>query len=245
MKPNGVPEPPQGCPITPRVTSIRRVRELDIADFELPIDDLMLCELLPFAHSTDGDGTQWIAVRVTVDLPGTPASVEECGWLPLPELNRLPNLRDLIRQAPDDLASINSILNLERAIKRRFRRQPSARTRLEVNPGDGVALLTAWRDGRRPVLRTLAFIEWVLPHVPEIDEGYVVRAVQILRERTLQRRHREEVIAALDRLVRIVDGWTDWPTPPELEASNPFPEGYFDGIDFEDLFGDEDPEDPI
>jgi len=244
MKPSGTPEPPQGCPLTPRVTSIRRVRELGIADFNLPIDDHLLCELLPFDHSTDGDGNQWIALRATVDIPGTPASVEKSGWLVRDELELLPHLRELIREAPRDLRPLFAISSFERGRTEQKRRHPSARTRREIRPTDGLALLTAWREGRRPVLRTVAFIECALPHVPEVHEGCVLRALQILHERSLQRDQREEVIAALDGLAQIVDGWINWPGTPGLEALNPFPDGFFDGVDLEELFDADETEDP-
>lgn len=244
MKPNGTPQPPEGCPITPRVTSVHRVRELEITNLELPLDESLLCEIIPFAHSTDGEGTQWIAVRVTVDLPGTPVSVEESGWIDLEELHRLPHLRELIREAPHDLRPLHAIFSFERSLKGRNRRRPSTRTRREIRPTDSLALLAAWREGRRPVLRTVAFIECALPHVPEVHQGCVLRALQILHERSLQREQREEVIAALDGLAQIVDGWINWPGTPELEALNPFPDGFFDGVDIEELFDGDATEDP-
>lgn len=245
MKPNGTPEPPAGCPLTPRTTSIRHVRELEIAEFQLPIDDDLLCEILPFAHSTDGDGIQWVAVRITVDLPGTPASLETCGWLTRPLLEQLPHLRELIRQAPSDLSLLSALHAIEQSLTERRHRQPSSRLRRSIKPRHGQELLAAWRAGRRPVLRTQAFFEEALPHLPEEHEGYAMRALQLLQRRELKRLERAEVIGALDGIIAIVGAWEAWPTSIDLESLNPFPDGYFDNVDLDDLFRDEDPEDPL
>ena len=128
MKPNGKPQPPDGCPITPRTTSIRRIQELEVVDFELPIDESLLCEVLPFAHSTDGDGVQWVAVQVTVDLPGLPAPIAKSGWLSRNLLESLPHLRELIREAPEDIAPLDVLQNLEEGLTRTLRRCASIST---------------------------------------------------------------------------------------------------------------------
>lgn len=244
MKPNGTPEPPDGCPITPRITSIRRVREMEVAYFELPIDDCLLCEVLPFAHSTDSDGIQWIAVRLTVDLPGTPASIATSGWLARELLEELPHLRELIRVAPDDLAPLASLQKFERSFAASNECPSPSKTHRNVSPCDGESLLAAWRSGRRPVVRTFAYLEMTLPHLPDSHAAAANQALQILRDRRFRRADRAALIVILDGVVRFVGGWGDWPPTAALDSVNPFPDGIFDDIDFDDLFGGDEPDDP-
>lgn len=244
MKPNGNPQPPDGCPITPRTTSIRRVQELEVVDFELPIDESLLCEVLPFAHSTDGDGVQWVAVQITVDLPGLPASIAKSGWLSRNLLESLPNLRELIREAPSNIALLGALQNFDQGLATR-RQRPTSKVRREMKPSDGDKLLDAWCSGRRPDRRTLAYIELALPHLSESQADSAFQALHILHTRRFHRTDRVSLIVILEGIIRAVGGWNAWPTSSDLDALNPFPEGFFDDIDFGDLFGDEEPEDPL
>jgi hypothetical protein len=49
----------------------------------------------------------------------------------------------------------------------------------------------------------------------------------------------------LEGLIRVVGEWNAWPTSNDLDALNPFEAGFFDNVDFGDLFDDEEPDDPL
>ncbi|CAB4564145.1 unannotated protein [freshwater metagenome] len=242
MKPNGTPQPPDGCPITPRTTSVFRVRQLHIGQFPPCIEPDLLCEILPFAHSTNSEGIQWVAVRVTVDPPGRQSETLN-GWIMRNVLENLPYLRALTWQAPRDLSLMSDLQAT--GLSSAGRRQPSARVRRNLKPIHGHELQAAWRAGRRPILRTQAFLEKALAHIPFEHKAHTSKALQLLQNRSLNRDERAEVIAALNRITEFVSAWEEWPTALELESLNPFPEGFFDGIDIDDLFGDEHPDDPL
>ena len=244
MKPNGKPQPPDGCPITPRTASIRRVHELDIVDFEISIDESLLCEVLPFAHSIDEDGVQWVAVRVTIDLPGLPASITKSGWLSRNLLESLPNLRELIREAPANVAQLGTLQNFDEGLTT-TRHGSTSKVRREMKPSDGDKLLDSWRMGRRLARRTLAYVELALPHLSKSHAAAAFHALQILHARRFRRADRQALMVILEGVVRVVGEWNTWPTSNDLDALNQFQAGFFNDVDFGDLFGDEEPDDPL
>ena len=244
MKPYGTPQPPDGCPITPRTTSIRRIQELEVVDFKLSIDENLLCEVLPFAHSTDGDGVQWVAVQVTVDPPGLPVSIAKTGWLSRNFLESLPNLRELIREAPANVAQLGALQNFDEGLTT-TRHRSASKVRREMKPSDGDKLLDAWRMGRRLARRTLAYVELALPHLSKSHVAAAFHALQILHARQFRRADRLALIVILEGVIRVVGEWNAWPKSNNLDALNPFEAGFFDKVDFGDLFDDEEPDDPL
>lgn len=243
MKPEGTPEWPHDRLLTPRTASVDRIRELGIVDFELPVPGSLLAEILPFGLVQDSDGTDWVAVRVTIDLPATPASVSAVGWIDRSGLEQLPHLRELILQAPEDPSTIEHVDNWKNLFTP-SRRSPSLNTRQEIQPADGRELLAAWRRGRRPVLRTIAFMERLITEteIPRAAAGIVAQAWQYLTERELNSPHRAVIILALEAAVEAVEGWIRW--PQSCQQPHPAPPESSDESRFDDLdWPFEDPDD--
>jgi hypothetical protein len=49
----------------------------------------------------------------------------------------------------------------------------------------------------------------------------------------------------LEGVIRVVGEWNAWPTTNDPDTLNQFQAGFFNEIDFGDLFGDEEPDDPL
>ncbi len=211
MKPPIPPSWPHELALTPRTASVSTIRRLEIVDFEFPLPDDRLVEVVPFGAVVDGGGVEWIAVRATVDLPGTTASIAAGGWVERRVLEALPRLRDLILEAPSDPSPVAAVERWSRMLKPTRRRTPSMKLRLSVQPGDGMALLQEWRRGRRPVLRTLAFLERVRVESSEADEEVVAQAWVFLSERDLSGEARTIIIRALEVVTKAVARWEQWP----------------------------------
>jgi len=242
MKPTAEPQWPRDRPLSPRTASINRIRELEILDVEIPIPGERLVEILPFGAIDDEDGTEWVAVRVSIDWPGILATVTGGGWVERSVFDDLPHLRSLILEAPSDTAGIDTANQWEHLFKPKKHRSPSKKQRLQVQPSDGYELLDAWQHGRRPVLRTIAFIERVLDEGELTEPEMVESAWHHLTDRNLGRSERADIITALQQLIDAVGHWEQWPLRPDDDIE-PLIQ-WFEDVDTDDLnLGDDDNDD--
>lgn len=242
MKPAATPQWPQERALSPRTTSIDLIRQLEILDIELPIPGDQLVEIVPFGAVEDEEGTEWVAVRVTIDWPGCRATSAAGGWVERSVLDDLPRLRSLILEAPLDTAGIATADQWERMFKPKQHRVPSMKQRLGIQPSDGFELLDAWQRGRRPVLRTIAFIERVMIETDLAKPDLVELAWHHLTDRKLGRSARADIISALQEVATAVGHWDQWPQHPDSEDIDPFAQAFGD-VDPDDLFFDDDYDD--
>jgi len=236
MKPTAAPQWPNDRPLTPRTTSVNRIRELEIVDVELPIPDDHLAEIVPFGSLADEDGVEWVAVRVSIDWPGVKATVAAGGWIERTSFDQLPHLRALILLAPDSPSALSTAEQWERMFRPSRRRTPSMKQRLEVRPSDGSQLLREWKQGRRPVLRTLAFIERALVETEQAESEVVAQAWHHLTERELRQPERNIITEALELLVRTVGHLDHWPTADHPSADELFEERWMEADDPDDPY---------
>lgn len=242
MKPSAAPQWPQERALSPRTASIDLIRQLGILDVELPISGNHLVEIVPFGAVEDEDSTEWVAVRVTIDWPGCRATIAAGGWVERSVLDDLPHLRSLILEAPSDAAGIATADQWDRMFTPKRHRAPSMKQRLAIQPQDGYELLDAWQRGRRPVLRTIAFIERAIIEIELVEPDLVELAWHHLTDRKLGRSERDDIIAALREVVTAVGHWDQWPQHPDIEDIDPFVQGFGD-VDPDDLFFDDDYDD--
>jgi hypothetical protein len=213
MRPTGIPMWPTRRSITPRTASVNRVRELEIAEMDVPVDGMSLCEILPFGSLIDGEGIEWVAVRIAVICEAMGTALETSGWAPRFILDSLPALRELVWQAPDDPSSLTDLTPWMMSASTRG---PSPKTIKSVRPADGERLLYAWRTGRKPVMTTLAFLLQAMNLTNPRYLDAVQHAYEHLLTRHIGQMEKRSIIQVLEALIPELAGMEEWPDVPDL-----------------------------